>query len=137
MLGTFFKAVVKVVLIFGYEIWVLTPHMIRTMRGFQHRVARWMMGKQPWQLPGGGWDHPPLEEAMWEVGLEEVEEYIMQRQNTVIKYNATHPVLDQCEEEVRQTGMWVYEWWCYQGSFVEIKSFLLNGDIISHYIVAR
>ena len=74
---------------------------------------------------------------MWEVGLEEVEEYIMQRQNTVIKYNATHPVLDQCEEEVRQTGMWVYEWWCYQGSFVEIKSFLLNGDIISHYIVAR
>ena len=46
---------------------------------------------------------------MWEVGLEEVEEYIMQRQNTVIQYTVTQPVLDLCEEEVQQTGMWVHE----------------------------
>ena len=58
--GTFFKAVVQVVLIFGYETWVLTPHMVRMMRGFQHRVARWLTGKQPRQPSDGEWDYPTL-----------------------------------------------------------------------------
>ena len=31
MSGTFFKDVVEVVLIFGYETWVLTPHMVWMM----------------------------------------------------------------------------------------------------------
>ena len=59
---------------------------------------------------------------MWYAGMEEVEEYIMQRQNTVIQYNSTQPLLDQCEEEVQQTGMWVYEWWWYQEGLVLEKA---------------
>ena len=46
----------------------------------------------------------------------------MQRQNAVIQYNATKLVPDQCEEEVQQTGMWVYEWWWYQECLVLEKA---------------
>ena len=58
------------------------------MRGFQHRVARWLTGKQPRQLLDGGWESLLLGEAIWEVGMEEVEEYITQWQNMVIQYDA-------------------------------------------------
>ena len=102
--GTLFKAVVKAVLLFGSEMWVLTPHTVRTMRVLQHRVSRRLTGKQLRQLPGGGWEYPPLGEAMWDAGLEEVKEYILQRKNTVIQFNATRTILDLCEEEMRQTG---------------------------------
>ena len=35
------------------------------------------------------WIYPPLDEAMTEVGLEEVETYVLHRQNTVAHYIAT------------------------------------------------
>ena len=36
---TFFKAVVKAILLFGSETWVKPPRIIQTIRGFHHRVA--------------------------------------------------------------------------------------------------
>ena len=47
VLGHFFKAVVRAVLIFGAETWVLTPWMERVQSRFQHRVARRIAGRQP------------------------------------------------------------------------------------------
>ena len=44
-LVTFFKDVVQAFLLFGSEIWVLTPCMGWTLGRFQHRVARRLMGK--------------------------------------------------------------------------------------------
>ena len=102
--GTFFKAVVQAVLLFGSEMWVVTPHVSRTLGGFQHRgrppadwesasaAARRRMGVPP---PGG---------TMREAGLEEVEEYIAWRQHTVTQYIATRPILDLCEEAKRRPG---------------------------------
>ena len=37
---------------------VVTPHVERIMRGFHHRVARWLKGKQPWRLPDYRWKYP-------------------------------------------------------------------------------
>ena len=45
VLGTFFKAVVYAVLLFGLEIWVINPRMGRALGGFQHRVAQWITGR--------------------------------------------------------------------------------------------
>ena len=36
---------------------------------------------------------PPLVEAMMEVGLEEVEEYSTQRQNTVMQYSGMQKIM--------------------------------------------
>ena len=44
---------------------------------------------------------------MQEAGLEEVEEYITRRQNTIAQYIVTRPILDLCEESVRRPGTWV------------------------------
>ena len=44
--GHFYKAVSQAVLLFGAEMWVLTPRMERALDSFHHRVARWITGRQ-------------------------------------------------------------------------------------------
>ena len=62
-------------------------------------------------MAAGGYP-PPLGEAMREAGLEEVETYITQRQNTAAQYIATRPILDLCEEAERRPGAGVSKrWW--------------------------
>ena len=45
VLGMLFKAVVQVVLLFGAEMWVMTPRIGRALGGFQHRVAQRIVGR--------------------------------------------------------------------------------------------
>ena len=52
--GMFFKAVVKAVLIFGLEMWVLTPRMGRPLEIFQHGVEKWITGRQLKRREEGG-----------------------------------------------------------------------------------
>ena len=44
-LGVFFKVVVQEVLIFGSETWVIAPRMGRDLGSFQHRFARYIIGR--------------------------------------------------------------------------------------------
>ena len=46
----------------------------------------------------------PLEEAMREAGLEDVEAYVLMRQNTVAQYIAMRTILDLCKEVVQRQG---------------------------------
>ena len=64
----------------------MTPHMVRNLGGFQNRVAWHIMGKKHWRSPYAIWDYPPLEEEMRQVGLEEVEAYVLRSKNTIVKY---------------------------------------------------
>ena len=43
--GTFLKSVAQAVLLFGAEMWVLTPRMEQALDSFQHRVARRLTGR--------------------------------------------------------------------------------------------
>ena len=47
------------------------------------------MVRQSRRHQDGIWDYYPLEEAIWEASLEEVEAYISRRQNKVAQYIAT------------------------------------------------
>ena len=78
LLGKLFKAVDQGVLIFGLDTWGTTHHMVRALGCFQHRVDLQITGRHPWKLPDGSWYYPPppMEEAMQEVGLGEVEAYM-------------------------------------------------------------
>ena len=53
--GIFFKAVVQAVLIFRSEMWVMTPHMGRSLGGFKHSVSRRINGRQPQRMMEGSW----------------------------------------------------------------------------------
>ena len=104
MLVNLFKDVVQVVLLFRSEMWVLTPRISQTLGEFQHKVARKIMGKQIRRLPGSGWEYTTLGEVMQEAGLEEVEQYVVRRQNTVAQYITTRLIMDLCEAAVRRPG---------------------------------
>ena len=43
---TFYKMVVKSVLFFGSEMWVMTPWIGQTLGGFHHRVDLWLTWMQ-------------------------------------------------------------------------------------------
>ena len=78
--------------------------MKRVLGGFRHRVAHRLTGRKPRKGWGGGWFYPPLEDAMAEECLEEVETYVSFRQNIVAQYIVTRPIMFLCLEENRRPG---------------------------------
>ena len=59
------------------------PPIGRLLGGFHHKVARRLTGRQPRLRRDGLWIYPPLEDAIAEEGLQEVETYVSRRKNTV------------------------------------------------------
>ena len=57
-------AVVKKVLLYGSETWVMSSHIGRNLVGLHHRVACILMGNQPRTGLDGMWVYPPLAEVM-------------------------------------------------------------------------
>ena len=71
------------VLLYWSETWVLMPHMNRVLGGLHYRVSRRLTWWKSREEQGRGWVYPPLEDAMPEAGLQEVETYVSHLQNTV------------------------------------------------------
>ena len=115
--GIFFKVVVQAVLLFVSETWMMTPCMVQDLGGFQNR------------LQNGSWEYPPLEEVIWEEGLEEVEAYVLRRQNTVLRYILTLPIMDLCSEVLRRPGTQVSKrWWVQEGLYLEGVRVLVGAE---------
>ena len=74
--GNFFKALVQQVLLFGAEMWVLTPRIERVLESFMHGAARRIKGRQPRRGWDGKWYYPSLREAMQEAGFEYIRKAI-------------------------------------------------------------
>ena len=82
--------------------------MGQALGSFLHRVTRRITKR--WEE--GGWEYPPLVAEMEEAGFEERGSYILKKQNTVVQYIATRPILDLCEKTVQRPGAWVaWIWW--------------------------
>ena len=56
-------------------------------------------------------DKPPLEAAMEELGLQEVQTYVYRHQNTVSQFITTRPIMGLCLAEERRPGPWVSNRW--------------------------
>ena len=102
--GNLYKAVSQAVFLFGEETWVLTPRMERALDSFQHRVARWLTGRQTRRQGDGSWAYPPLEEEMGEAGFKGIRKSVPRRQNMAAQYIVTRPIVDLCEWSTRQPG---------------------------------
>ena len=59
--GSFLKAVVQQVLLFGAETWVVTPKMERALSGFLHVAAKRLTGRHARRGNNGEWYYPSLE----------------------------------------------------------------------------
>ena len=114
--------VVKAVLLFGAETWVLTPTIERDLENFHHRAVRRITGRQPQRRGDGKWTYPSLKEAIREAGFEGIWKAITRRQNTVEQYIATRPILDLCERDTQRLGARVYHrWWEQEGIDLETE----------------
>ena len=71
--GQIYLAVVRSVMLYKLETWVMTLLIGRGLGGFHHRVFSRMTGRQPRKKGDGVWIYPPLDAMMAEAGLEEVE----------------------------------------------------------------
>ena len=56
-------------MLFGAEMWVVTPNMERALSGFLHGAARRLTGRQARREKDRDWYYPSLEGAMREAGL--------------------------------------------------------------------
>ena len=71
-----------------------------------------------------GWDvvwvYPPMEDAMLEAELQELENYVYGHQNTVAQYIATRPIMDLCLAAKRRPGKRVeMQWWEQEVLYLE------------------
>ena len=82
-MGRFYVSVVQAVLLFGSEMWVLTPWLEKSLEGFHHREVWQMAGMGPKHQRYGTWVYPPIGVALEMVGLEEIGVYISRLHNTV------------------------------------------------------
>ena len=114
--GKIYLAVVQSVLLYESETWVLTLCMERFLGGFHHSVAHRLTGQQMRKGQNGGWVYSPLEDAMAEARLQEVETYVSCRQNTVSQYIETGPIMDLFLAAKRRPGPRVeMRWWEREG----------------------
>jgi len=121
----FYKATVQAVLLFGSETWVLTPPMLKALEGFHHRVARQLTGKVSRYLPREDqWVYPLIDEVLAEAGLFKLEVYIHCRQNRIVDYVSTRPIMDHCWEKecLGGSSKWA-TWWDH------VKDVEENSDI--------
>ena len=77
--GIFYVAVVQEVLLFGSDMWVMTPRLEKALGGFRHRSVRQMVGMFPKRQQGVIWVYPPIGAALATVVLYEIGVYIARR----------------------------------------------------------
>ena len=75
-------------LLFGAEMWLVTPKMERALSGFLHGAARRLTGRQARRAKDRDCYYPSLEGAMREAGLTDIRTSVANRQNTVAQYIA-------------------------------------------------
>ena len=105
MAGRFYVVVVKAVLLFGSETWVLTPWMEKALDDFHHWAVRRMAGMVPKHQQYGTWIYPPIGAELAMLELNEIGVYIARLQNMVAQYNATHPFMFLCILEEHHPGL--------------------------------
>ena len=85
--------------------------MERNLRGFHHWVVRSITVKLQKIWTYGKGENLLIEEALREVGIEELEVYIQRSQNTVAQFISTRPIVDLCMEAERCPGNRVTKQW--------------------------
>ena len=83
------------------------------------------------------WIYPPLEDAMAEAGLQEVETYISRRQNTATQFIATSPIMDLFLAAERIPGPRIFKWWWEYMNLLSIDYQLNRIDPIANIISAQ
>ena len=99
----FYKATVQSALLFGSEMWVLTPSTLDWLEGFHVKAARRMTGKFP-VLAHGIWTYPKTSEVLAAAGLRNIENFVRVRRARILKWVQERPIYQLCQRAVRRRG---------------------------------
>ena len=90
----------------------MTPRIGRTISRFHHRVSCCLSRMHLTRNMAGWWEYLYLGESIAVVGIDELNEYILRRQNTVAQYIATCTIMELCLAGKRWPGAQVSQpWW--------------------------
>ena len=104
--GTFYREVVQAVLLFGLEMWVISPYA-----GFTTIWSNdWWGESRDGSRVGSGCTHL-IEVAMIEPGMEKVYTYVARWNNTVSQFITTIPMMDLYLAAERRPRERVYQRW--------------------------
>ena len=105
-------SVVQAVLLFGSNMWVMTPQLKKSIEGSHHWVLWSMEGMGSKHQQHGTWIHTPIGAALAMVGMEKVGVYIADRQNTFVQYIANSPIIELWLAAEQKPGMRLSgRWW--------------------------
>ena len=107
---------VKAVLFFGSETWVVTPRLEKALTGFHHRVVWRMAGMGTKFQLNGKWVYPTIGVVLVMVVLEEIGVFITHRQNTVAQYISNCPIMDLFLAAEQRPGVQLSRRWWYQNN---------------------
>ncbi len=102
--GVFYKATVQAVLLFGSEMWKLSPLSLKSLEGFHIWAAHCMAGKMPTRNPDGTWTYPSLRDVLKAVGLWTINHYIGVCQETIARFIVDQPLFALCWDGERKRG---------------------------------
>jgi len=97
IMGLFYKATVQSVLLYGAETWTLTKPLLRMLRSFHHRCARYLARTKNVQLPDGTWTIPPSVEVRQKAGLHSIETYLQRRVDTFLPFIQSRAIYRACQ----------------------------------------
>jgi hypothetical protein len=72
----FYTATIQAVLLFGSELWKLSPLSLKSLEGFRTQAAHRMAGKMPTRNLDGTWTYPSLKDVLKAIGLRMINHYI-------------------------------------------------------------
>ncbi len=125
--GVFYKAIVQAGLLFGSEMWKLSPLSLKSLEGFQIRAARRMAGKMPTKNPDGTWTYPSSRDVLKAVGLQTIDHYIGVRRETIARFIVDRPLFALCREGDRKRGSARRTFWWEQPLSIDVAE-SLPGD---------
>jgi hypothetical protein len=103
--GMFYKMTVQAFLLYGSEIWRLSPTSVTRLEGF-HIWAAWQKsGLQPEKKPNGSWPYPHSKDVLGAAGLHTIAHYMDVHQQTFAHFINNQLIWELCAGAVRRRGL--------------------------------
>ena len=117
----FYKATVQAVLLFGSETWNLTPTAMKQLEGFHIRAAyRMARTNKPRRVPTDKWTYPLSEDALEEVRMRTIAEYIAVRRQTIMAFIVNQPIFSFCVTGEGRRGTSPRQFWWEQSMDLDV-----------------
>ena len=95
----FYMVVVKEILLYGPETWVLLSAMEAKVEGSHTEFLRQITEKRAWWIEDGMWEMSGAEVVQEAVVMQSLMDYIGRRQATVVQWVVLRPIFEVCAGE--------------------------------------